>query len=238
MGEKWGKKLFWNSRKRIGGGSRYEMEDVIITMTMTIITTNQGSLPRSVNFGALLNQRRYYKIIPSGQCCVCVGGVRRDHMNHVEHAFHVMFTLCYSCATNMDPTSSLTEDLSHLSVSDENAPHEGAFPGTSPSPQLTRVSRERDVFIDDDHKIYDAEIMNTFSLYRKHDEEADLPSLLSITTLGDKRLVTLTPGEADELLAREPSIKMVLQKVWIEGSFREVRQLGMFGVQLLPIFST
>ena len=132
----------------------------------------------------------------------------------------------------MDPTSSLTEDLSHLSVSDGNA-HEA-----DTSPQLTQVSRERDVFIDDDHKIYDAEIMNTFSSHRKHDEEPNFPALLSNTTLGDKRLVTLTPGEADELLAREPSIKMVLQKAWIEGSFREVRQLGMFGVQLLPIFST
>ena len=155
-------------------------------------------------------------------------------MNDADHAFHVML-ICSSCATNMDPTSSLTEDLSHLSVSDGNAPHEAAFPDTSP--QLTRVSRERDVFIDDDHKIYDAEIMNTFSLYRKHDEEPDLPSLLSITTLGDKRLVTLTPGEANELLTREPSIKMMLQRAWIEGSFREVRQLGVFGVQFLPILS-
>ena len=137
----------------------------------------------------------------------------------------------------MDPTSSLTEDLSHLSVSDGNAPHEAAFPGTSPSPQLTRVSRERDVFIDDDHKIYDAEIMNTFSLYRKHDEEPDFPALLSHTTLGDKMLVTLTPGEADELLTREPSVKMILRRAWIEGSFRAVRQLGMFGVQFLPIFN-
>src|SRR6202044_3375485 len=109
---------------------------------------------------------------------------RSGHMNDDEHAFHVML-ICSSRATNMDPTSSLTEDLSHLSVSDGNAPHEAAFPGTSPSPQLTRVSRERDVFIDDDHKIYDAEIMNTFSLYRKHDEEPDLPALLSHTTLGD-----------------------------------------------------
>jgi hypothetical protein len=55
------------------------MEDVIITMTMTIITTNQGSLPRSVNFCALLDQRRYYEIIPAGQCCVCVGGDTGGH---------------------------------------------------------------------------------------------------------------------------------------------------------------
>ena len=146
--------------------------------------------------------------------------VRSGHMtrNDVEHAFHVML-ICSSCATNMDPISSLTEDLSHLSVSDGNA-HKAAFPDTSP--QLTQVSRKRDVFIDDDHKIYDVEIMNTFSLYRKHDEEPNFPALLSNTTLGDKRLVTLTPGEADELLTREPSIKMMLQRVWIEGSFREV----------------
>jgi hypothetical protein len=128
----------------------------------------------------------------------------------------------------MDPTSCLTEDLSHLSVGDGNTPHEAAFPDTFS--QLTRVSRERDVFIDDDHKIYDGKIMNTFNLHRKHNEEPDLPALLSITTLGDKRLLNLTPDEADELLTREPSIKMVLQRAWQEGSFREVRQLGVFGV--------
>jgi hypothetical protein len=133
----------------------------------------------------------------------------------------------------MDPTSSLTKDLSHLSVSDGNAPPEAAFPDTSS--QLTRVSRERDVFTDSDHTIYDAEIMNTFSLYRKHDEEPGLPALLSIITLGDKRLVTLTPGEADELLTREPSIMTVLQRAWKEGLFKEVRQLGVLGVQFIPI---
>ena len=149
----------------------------------------------------------------------------------VEHAFHVTL-ICSSCVTNMDLTSSLTEDLSHLSVSDGNA-HKA-----DTSPQLTQVSHERDVFIDDDHKIYDAEIMNTFSLYQRHDEEPDLPALLSYTTLGDKRIVTLTPGKAGELLTHEPSMKMVLQRVWIEGSFKEIRQLGMFGVQILIIFGT
>jgi hypothetical protein len=54
--------------------------------------------------------------------------------------------------------------------------------------------------------------MNTFSLYRKHDEEPDLPALLSHTTLGDKRLITHMPDEAGELLMHEPSIKMVLQR--------------------------
>ena len=138
--------------------------------------------------------------------------------------------------TDMDPTSSLTEDLSNLSVGDGNARLEAEFPDTST--QLTRVSRERDVFFDDDHKIYDAKIMNTFSLYRKYNEVPDLPALLSHTTLGDKRLITLTPDEADELLTRESSIKIVLQRAWKEGSFKEVRQLGEFGVQYPPIFSS
>jgi len=99
------------------------------------------------------------------------------------------------------------------------------------------ITRAR-CLIDDDHKIYDAKIMNTFSLYRKHNEEPDLPSLLSHTTLGDKRLVTLTPDEADELLTGESSIKIVLQRAWKDGSFKEVRQLGVFGVQFLPISSS
>jgi hypothetical protein len=147
----------------------------------------------------------------------------------------IRITLGMAGLPNMDPTSSLTEDLSHLSVRDGNAPHEVAFPDTSPQP--TRVSRERDVFIDDDHKIYDAKIMNTFSSHRKHDKQPDLPALLSLTTLGDKRLVTLTPDEADELLTREPSIKILLQRAWKEGLFRQIRQLGVFGVQFLSIFS-
>jgi len=52
--------------------------------------------------------------------------------------------------------------------------------------------------------------MNTFSSHKKHDEQPDFPALLSLTTLGDKRLVTFTPEEADELLMREPSIKILL----------------------------
>jgi hypothetical protein len=64
--------------------------------------------------------------------------------------------------------------------------------------------------------------MNTFSLHQKHDKQPDFPALLSLTTLGDKRLVTLMPDEADELLMCEPSIKILLQRVWKEGSFRQI----------------
>ena len=77
--------------------------------------------------------------------------------------------------------------------------------------------------------------MDTFSLYWKHDKQLDLPALLSIITLGDNRLVTFTLGEADELFTCEPSIMMVLQRAWKEGLFKEVQQLGVFGMQFLHI---
>jgi hypothetical protein len=51
--------------------------------------------------------------------------------------------------------------------------------------------------------------MNTFSSHKKHNEQPDFPALLSLTTLGDKRLITFTPEEA-ELLMHEPSIKILL----------------------------
>ena len=54
--------------------------------------------------------------------------------------------------------------------------------------------------------------------------------LLSIIAFGDKRLVVLTEEEAEELLTRESSIKTALQHAWKEGSFREVRELGIFNV--------
>jgi hypothetical protein len=53
----------------------------------------------------------------------------------------------------------------------------------------------------------DAKILKTFSAFQKLKEEPDLPSLLSNITL-DKRLVTLEPDEAEELLDRQPFITM------------------------------
>jgi len=126
----------------------------------------------------------------------------------------------------MDPTSSLSDDFTHLSVGDLNPPHQPIFRDTTPS--LTRVSRERDRFIDDDHKPLDTTVMKLFSAFRKFNEEPDLPALLFITTVGDDRLVTLTEEKAEELLTRQPSINTVLQKAWKEASFKEVRQLGAF----------
>ena len=115
--------------------------------------------------------------------------------------------------TIMDATTR-SEDFTHLSVRDLNAP------------SLARVSRERDLFTNDDHKPLDAELMETFSLYRRLDEEPNLDSLLVNITVGDDRLVSLTPSKAKDLLKRQPSLNAVLQKAWKEASFKEVRQLG------------
>ncbi len=100
----------------------------------------------------------------------------------------------------MDPTGSLSKGFADLSVGDQNPPREPIFR----IPSLAQVSRERDRFIDDDHKALDAKLMKTFSAFRNHNEDPDLSSLLSIITLGDKRLVTLAEEEAEELLTSQP----------------------------------
>ena len=123
---------------------------------------------------------------------------------------------------------SLSEGFAHLSVGDLNPPHELVSRDTTPS--LTRVARERDRFIDEDHKPLDVEIMETFSTFRRFNEEPGLHALLSYITIGDERLISLSPRKAGELLMHQPSINMVLQKAWKEASFREVRQLGAFFV--------
>ncbi|KAF5373422.1 hypothetical protein D9615_009451 [Tricholomella constricta] len=125
----------------------------------------------------------------------------------------------------MDPTSSFAEGFANLSVGDlpVNPPHEPIVQDAAPL--LARVSNERDRFIDDDHKPLDVEIMESFSLYRDLNKEPHLPGLLSNITVGDKRLVTLSPSEARDLLKREPSINPLLHQAWEEGSFKEVRKL-------------
>ena len=49
----------------------------------------------------------------------------------------------------------------------------------------------------------------------------------------DKRLTALTTDEAEELLDREPPIARILRNGWQVGSFKEVRQLGMFAMPFL-----
>ena len=117
---------------------------------------------------------------------------------------------------------SISNDFSHLSVGDLHASSEPSTP-----PVLNRISLERDTFTDDDHKLLDEKIENSFSAFRKLNEEPDLSELLSRITM-DKRLTTLTPDEAEELLKNEPSISNMLRNAWQAGSFKEVRRLGAF----------
>ncbi|KAF8218993.1 hypothetical protein L208DRAFT_1523899 [Tricholoma matsutake] len=125
----------------------------------------------------------------------------------------------------MDPTSSLSEGFSHLSVGNLNTLHEAIFRDANQT--LTQVSCERNLWTDDDHKALNAVIMKTFSTNRMLNLEPNLASLLSNITVGDKRLMTLLSDKAEDLLKRQPSINAVLQKAWKDGSFKEVQQLAI-----------
>ena len=94
----------------------------------------------------------------------------------------------------MDPTSSLSEGFAHLSVGDLNQLHEDISQDSTPT--LTRVSRDRDLFIDDDHKPLDEKIMRHFSAFCELNREPDLAALLSTITVGDDRLVTFSEEKA------------------------------------------
>jgi hypothetical protein len=124
----------------------------------------------------------------------------------------------------MDQTNSLSKSFSHLSVGDQD------------TPSLTRVSCERDHFTDSDHNLLDAKLMRHFSAFQRFNEVPELPALLSILTLGDKRLVTFAEEEAEELLTKQPSINPVLQKAWKNSSFKEIRQLSEFFVATQLLF--
>ena len=115
----------------------------------------------------------------------------------------------------------------YLSVGDL---HDSSEPTTTPA--LNRMSLERDTFMGDDHNLLDAQIMDVFNIFWRYNEEPVLSELLLRVTMDDKRLTTLTP-EARELLDRESSISGLLRNGWQAGSFKEVRQLGVF-----PICST
>jgi hypothetical protein len=124
----------------------------------------------------------------------------------------------------------MSNNFSHLSVGDLHAPSE---PSTTPA--LERISMEHDVFTNDDHRPLDTKIVNTFSTFRKLNEELDLSKLLSPITM-DKRITWLKIEEAEELLDREPSMARLLRNGWQAGSFKEVRQLGVFAEPLLSGF--
>jgi hypothetical protein len=112
---------------------------------------------------------------------------------------------------------------------DVNVSSDPTFQNSTPA--LTRVSLERDALTEENHKALDADLMDTFSLFRSLDKEPSLAPLLSTVTLGDKRLVTLAPNDSVNCL---PYIMTALQKAWKRGSFKEIRQLGVFTMRFLP----
>jgi hypothetical protein len=112
----------------------------------------------------------------------------------------------------MDPTNSLSEDFGDLLVSERDT--------------LTRVPPELDCYTEYENNQLDAKLTKVFSAFRMVNLDPDLPSLLSIITFGDERLVTLSVEEAEDLLTRQPSITRVLQKAWKINSFKEVRRLS------------
>ena len=124
---------------------------------------------------------------------------------------------------SLDSTNVLSEDFSRLFMDDTNVSHGDI--------DLPRVSPERDTLTDDDHKALDATILATFSSDKRLNEEPKLPALLSNISNEDMRMKNLTTDEAEELLAREPSIRMVLRNAWRKEAFKEVRQLGAHCIQ-------
>ena len=127
----------------------------------------------------------------------------------------------------MDPTKSLSKSFAHLSVGDRNPPHD-----RNTTPSLAQVSSERDLFIDHDHELLDAKLQKHFSAFRKLKEQPNLHALLFYLTSADKRLVTLTDDEAEELLMGQPSIK----QAWEKGSFKEIRRLSEVFIVTQPSF--
>src|SRR5882762_2941949 len=96
----------------------------------------------------------------------------------------------------------------------------------SESPAMARIPQARDLD-DEGHQALDKTILKIFNLHVKFNQEPDWVSLLLVIVNNDTRLSTLSAEGANELLKRESSLMAVLQKGWIDRSFREVRRLGM-----------
>jgi hypothetical protein len=146
--------------------------------------------------------------------------------NLAQHSAETVALNDLSNVTDFDNTvcmNSISNDFLQLSVRDL---HTSSEPPATPA--LKRISLERDVFTDEDHKPLDAKILNAFNVFWKHNEEPHLPLLLSTITGDDKRLSTLMTDKAEELLTRKASIAKSLRNAWQTGSFKELRQLGGF----------
>jgi hypothetical protein len=95
----------------------------------------------------------------------------------------------------------------------------------SKSPALARIPQALDLN-DNGHQALDKTILKAFEVYFRLNLDPDWPFLLSNIVNNDTRLNTLSAEGADELLKRESSLMAVLQKGWIDHSFKEVRRLG------------
>jgi hypothetical protein len=140
----------------------------------------------------------------------------------------------YSTPTNLSTTTMDRTQIPKkrkLSIDDLHAPPE-ATSSTAPTP--TQTSSKHDVSIN--HGALDAQVERNFQLLRSLNQKPEWPALLSYITLADIRLESHTIDEAEGLLTRQPSIYVVLEKAWEEGSFEIVRQLGVFGVRYASSF--
>jgi len=80
---------------------------------------------------------------------------------------------------------------------------------------------------DKGHQALDKHVLKAFQLYVDLNREPDWAALLHVIVNDDMRLRRISQEEADELLKGESSLMAVIQKGWIDCSFREVRRLGM-----------
>jgi hypothetical protein len=96
----------------------------------------------------------------------------------------------------------------------------------SESPALVRIPQTRDLD-DKGHQALDKSILEALGLYIELNREPNWAFLLSSIVNNDARLSTLSVERAEELLKRESFLMGVLQKGWIDRSFKEVRRLGI-----------
>jgi hypothetical protein len=99
------------------------------------------------------------------------------------------------------------------------------------TPRETGASLDRDVF----HDNLDKEVLDRLKVNSQFGIEPNLGMLLAVIASRNSGVKRLVYDDADELLAREPSLKAVLQEAWKQRSFKAVRTLRMFGVKLKVI---
>ena len=112
---------------------------------------------------------------------------------------------------------SLVGDPAHLSIVESSPP--SAMP-------LSRIRPERDLS-DQEHRALDESIFRLFQQFAERKQMPPWDYLLCNIISGDERLRVMKVREAEELLKRESSLAMVLEKAWNDRTFKEVRRLGM-----------